>query len=156
MNPKPRVLPRKLGVYGFCPATTEICVQLLYFDSMELGLIALCFGKTIRSIEAQPSGVLLVEVFSRRRILSVLWYRMASPYILLSSVKKAKALAQGSLRPGRGASLELPEHLPAWTEVSLGSQRPCSRKCPRSRAQTAWWPRRRCARTSGSSYSSAF
>lgn len=39
-----------------------------------------------------PYGILLVEVFNRKSILNVLWYRMASPYILLSLVRKAKAL----------------------------------------------------------------
>lgn len=87
-----------------------------------------------------PYGVPLVEVFNRKRIWNVLWYRMASPAILLSSVRKAKALAQGSLRSGRGASLKLPEYLRAWTEVGLGSRRPRSRKCPGARCR-AWWPR---------------
>lgn len=106
-------------------------------------------------IVSWPYGILLVEVFNRKSILNVLWYRMASPYILLSSVRKAKALAQGSLGSGRGASLKLLKHLRAWTEVGLGSQRPRSRKCLGSRAQKLVGLRRRHARTSGSSYSSA-
>lgn len=74
-------------------------------------------------------SVQLVEVFNKKSILNVLSSQVASPCILSLQFKKQISGPRGPSSLVGVASLRLPGHFLAWTELSLGSQSPPSRKC---------------------------